>query len=47
MMSWTHMPNLLTMARVYREGDSLEAVSFYSCWQVEGGSIVRKSPCTF
>jgi hypothetical protein len=47
MMSWTLMPSLLTMTGVYREGDSLGAVSFYSCEQVEGGSIVRTSPCTF
>lgn len=44
MMSWTHMPNLRTMAGVYRESDSLEAVSFYSCEHVEGGSIVTQAP---
>jgi hypothetical protein len=47
MMSWSHMPNLLTMTGVYRDGDSLGAVSFYSCEQVEGGSIVYTSACTF
>ena len=37
------MPRLLTMTGVYREGDSLGAVSFYSCEQIEGGSIVHTS----